>query len=133
MNDRHTALETFASTAESAHGVKALQQSKDKLLADLKTVMDDAQALLKEAVDKSAEGFTAVPAYLEDRLSAVKGNFQRARSAVEARAKQASTVTDVYVRENPWKSMGVVTAAGVLLSILLVSTCASAIGKHRKD
>ena len=126
-------LEALGSSVTNAHGVKVLQQSKDKLLADMKTVVDDAQALMKEAVDTSAQGINAVPAYLEDRLSAVKSNFQRAKSALEAKAKQAGTVTDLYVRENPWKSLGVVTAASVFVSILLVSACASTFSKNRKD
>ena len=128
-----TALESVASTAPSAHGVKALQQSKDKLLADLKAVVDDAQALLKEAVDTSAEGISAVPAYLEDRMNAVKSNFERVKSAIESKAKNATAVTNVYVQENPWKSMGIATAASVLVTILLVSACAPAVGKNRKD
>ena len=128
-----TALESVASTAASAHGVKALQQSKDKLLADLKAVVDDAQALLKEAVDTSAEGISAVPAYLEDRMNAVKSNFERVKSAIESKAKNATAVTNVYVQENPWKSMGIATAASVLVTILLVSACAPAFGKSRKE
>jgi ElaB/YqjD/DUF883 family membrane-anchored ribosome-binding protein len=133
MNDRHTPLEALGSGLTNAHGVKVLQQSKDKLLADMKTVVDDAQALMKEAVDTSAQGINAVPAYLEDRLSAVKCNLQQVRSAFEAKAKQAGTVTDHYVRENPWKSLGVVTAASVFASILLVRACASTFSKNRKD
>lgn len=128
-----TAIETFASNPANSHGVKALQHSKDKLMTDLKTVVADAQALLKEAVDTSAEGFSAVPTYLEDRLSAVKSNFQSARSAIETKAKHATAATDEYVRENPWKSLGIVTAASIFVSVLLVSTCASAFGKTRKD
>ena len=42
-------------------------------------------------------------------------------------------VTDLYVRENPWKSLGVVTAASVFVSLLLVSACASTFSKNRKD
>jgi ElaB/YqjD/DUF883 family membrane-anchored ribosome-binding protein len=118
---------------ESAHGVKALQQSKDKLVADLKLVVDDAQALLKEAMDTSAEGIHAVPAYLEDRLNAVKGNLQRVKGAIESKAKQATTVTHVYVQENPWKSLGIVAAVSVMMSILLVGAVASAAANHRRD
>lgn len=120
-------------TTESGHGVKALQQSKDKLVADLKLVVDDAQALLKEAMDTSAEGINAVPAYLEDRLSAVKSNFQRVKGAIESRTKHATDVTHIYIQENPWKSLGIVAAASVMMSILLVGACASTAANHRKE
>ncbi len=121
------------SHTEGAHGVKALQQSKDKLVADLKLVVDDAQALLKEAMDTSAEGITAVPAYLDDRFSAVKGNLRRVKGAIESGAKQATAVTHVYVQENPWKSIGIVTAASVIVSLLLLGACASSTSNKQKD
>lgn len=111
--------------ADSTHGVKALQQSKDKLVADLKLVVDDAQALLKEAMDTSAEGITAVPAYLEERLTAAKGNLQRVKAAIESKARQAKDVTHVYVQENPWKSIAIAAAASVIMSLLLLGACAS--------
>ena len=129
----HTSLEAVGSNAASTHGVKALQQSKDKLLVDLKAVVNDAQALLKEAMDTSAEGLSAVPAYLEDQLSAVKSNFERVKSAIETKAKNATAVTNVYVQENPWKAVGIAAAASVFVSILLVSACAPAFGKSRKE
>jgi ElaB/YqjD/DUF883 family membrane-anchored ribosome-binding protein len=118
---------------EGAHGVKALQQSKDKLVADLKLVVDDAQAMLKEAMDTSAEGITAVPGYLEDRLSAVKCNLQRVKGTMESKAKQATAVTRVYVQENPWKSLGYVAAASAVMSILLVGACASTAATQRRE
>lgn len=126
----NTALEN---TASPSHGIKAVQQSKDKLVADMKTVVSDAQALLKEAVESSAEGIGAVPAYLEDRFSAVKGNFHRAREAFGASAKQASVATDEYIRENPWKSLGVISAACIVVSVAMMSACACTASKSRKD
>ena len=122
---------TVENVASSIHGLKAVQQSKDKLVADLKTVVNDAQALLKEAVETSAEGIGAVPAYLEDRMNAVKGNFHRAKDAFGATAKQATAATDEYIRENPWKSLGIISAASVLVSIALVSACACTMRKSK--
>jgi ElaB/YqjD/DUF883 family membrane-anchored ribosome-binding protein len=108
---------------EGKQGVTALRESKDKLLLDLKAVVDDAQALMKEAADVSSESVAGVPAYLEDRFNAVKGNLQQAKNAMQAKAKYAAEATDSYVRENPWKSMGFATAASVIASILIVGAC----------
>ena len=126
----NTSLESAAS---SPHGMKAVQQSKDKLVADMKTVVSDAQALLKEAVESSAEGIGAVPAYLEDRLCAVKGNLHRAKEALGATARQAGTATDKYIRENPWKSLGVISVACIVVSVAMMSACACSASKSRKD
>lgn len=114
---------------ENRQGVSALRQSKDKLLLDLKAVVDDAQALMKEAADVSSESVAGVPAYLEDRFNAVKGNLQNAKNAMQAKAKCAAEATDSYVRENPWKSMGFATGASVIVSVLIVSACLPAVRK----
>ncbi len=125
----------FASHGNTAvqHGQAALHQGKDKLLLDLKTVADDAQALLKEAVDASAETFAGVPAYLEQRLGTVKGNLQRVRSTVEMKAKRATAVTDQYVHENPWKLMVAAAVVGVLVGIMVVGACIPALRKVRES
>lgn len=113
------------------HGANALHRSKDKLLLDLKAVVKDAQALMKEAMDSSAESVAGVPAYLDDRLSAVKDNLQRVKGAMAAKAKHATAATDQYVRENPWRAIGFATAASVVISLLLVRASLAALGKTR--
>lgn len=112
-------------------GANALHRSKDKLLLDLKAVVKDAQALMKEAMDSSAESVAGVPAYLDDRLSAVKDNLQRVKGAMTAKAKHATAATDQYVRENPWRAIGFATAASVVISLLLVRASLAAFGKTR--
>ena len=118
-------------TPEGAHGVKSLQQSKDTLVADLKVVIADAQLLMKEAVAASSEGISAVPAYLEDRLSAVKYNFNRAKDTVGSTARHAAAATDTYVRQNPWRSLGIACAASIFAGLLLAGAGASVMGKFK--
>lgn len=115
------------------HGAQVLQRGKDKLLLDLNVVVDDAQALLKEVADSSVERIAGVPAYLEHKLVKVKGDLQRVRGAVEAKAKKASAATDQYVQANPWKSIACVSVASVLFSLVLVNACTSARGKAQGD
>lgn len=110
---------------------KALERSKDKALLELKSVVDDAQALLKEVVDASAERVAGVPAYLDDRLNAVKDNLQHVKNAMSAKAKHATLATEHYVRENPWRSIGFAVAASVVISILLVRVSLPALDKMR--
>jgi len=109
--------------------VTALHRGKDKLVLDLKAVADDAQALLKEVVNSSAETMAGVPTYLEQRFGTVKSNLQRAKGAMDAKAKQAAAATDQYVRGNPWKVMGFATAASVVVSFFLVRAWVRNAGK----
>ena len=126
MNAESTAVSAATESGSNGRDLhqsvsKALTRSKDRLLLDLKTMIDDAQELLKEAAESSTEYVADVPGYLENRFDMVKGNFHQARAAIEQKAKYATAATDRYVKENPWKSMGYATAATLLVSVLLVS------------
>jgi ElaB/YqjD/DUF883 family membrane-anchored ribosome-binding protein len=125
MNDLNAGFglsESGAATADrrndaQAKDAAALGQGKDRLMSDLKTVITDAQALLKDAVKLSTE---SVPAYLEDKARALKDNVQHARASVEERAKNATVATETYVKENPWKALAYVAVTSALVSFLLV-------------
>jgi ElaB/YqjD/DUF883 family membrane-anchored ribosome-binding protein len=43
-----------------------------------------------------------------------------ASMAVSDRARYAADATDVYVRDNPWKMLGVAAAAGVVIGGILL-------------
>ncbi len=134
MNEKSTVVSTTSdrgSNGSDAHQSisKALTRNKDRLLIDLKTVIEDAQALLKEAAESSTENIANVPAYLENRFDMVKGNLHRARAVIEQKAKYGADITDQYVKQNPWKSMGYVTAASLLLGALLASVWSPLFGR----
>ena len=63
--------------------------SKDKLVADMKVVIADAEELLKATA--SAAG---------DRVSAARA-------------------TDDYVHANPWRSVGIAAGAGLVIGMLI--------------
>lgn len=92
---------------------------KDKLVADIKTVVADAQAMLKQATAHGGESYAAVRAELEDRLAETMAHMQELQEELQFRARQAARVADEYVHENPWKSIGLVAAAGLLVGLLL--------------
>jgi ElaB/YqjD/DUF883 family membrane-anchored ribosome-binding protein len=104
--------------------------SKDKLLADLKLVVSDAEAMIKEATDSSAAGFATLRAKFDNRLAETKAKIESARAAVSDKvdsaraavtdkANQATAATHAYVKENPWQSAGILAAAGAILGFLL--------------
>jgi ElaB/YqjD/DUF883 family membrane-anchored ribosome-binding protein len=96
-----------------------LNGQKDKLVTDLKNVVADAEGLLKQAKATGNEGFAVARAELEDRLSMLIVRLQEVQEELKFRARYAARATDAYVHENPWKSMGVVAAAGVVVGVLL--------------
>ena len=138
MNDMNERFNPGAAASASpgskpdtpAPGATALEQGRDKLMNDLRAVIKDAQALLTDAVKLSTE---SVPAYLEDKARAVKDNFQRARTTVEERTKNATVATETYVRENPWKALGYVAVTSALVSFLLVRACGYDFDSRRRE
>lgn len=92
---------------------------KDKLVADIRTVVTDAENLLKQAKSTGAEGFSAAREELEERLAQSIVRLQEVQEELKFRARHAARAADAYVHENPWKSLGVVAAAGIVVGLLL--------------
>ena len=102
-----------------ARNISALNGQKDKLIDDIKAVMSDAEELLRKAKTSGAEGYSAVRVELEDRLANSIVRLQEVQEELKSRARRAARATDAYVHDNPWKSMGYVAAAGLVLGLLL--------------
>ena len=105
--------------AEADHAPFDYDRNKDKLMADLKTVVADAETLIKEAAGSSVERFATLRTRFETKLGETRAKIDRARVAAGKNTKQAAVATNAYVKENPWKSVGVFAAAGLVLGILL--------------
>ena len=108
-----------AGTQAVRGAAKELNGQKDKLLADVKSVVADAENLLKKAKSTGAESYAAVRTELEDKLAETIVRLQEVQEELKARTRHAARATDDYVHENPWKSMGVVAAAGILVGLIL--------------
>ncbi len=99
------------------HGI--VESTKDALVKDLKGVIDDADALLKDATNATTEELAAVYAKLEHKLGQAKSSMDSARHVVSEKARDAAEATQDYVMENPWKAVGIAAVAlalGFLLS-----------------
>ena len=107
-----------AETSAAKH-INALSGQKDKLVDDIKSVVSDAEELLRKAKTSSSEGYSAVRVELEDRLANSIVRLQEVQEELKSRARRAARVTDEYVHDNPWKSMGYVAVAGLVLGLLI--------------
>ena len=103
----------------AAGQANTLSGHKDKLIDDIKSVVADAQDLLKQAKSSSAEGYSAVRVELEDRLADSIVRLQEVQEELKLRARNAAKATDTYVHDNPWKSMGYVALAGLVVGLLI--------------
>jgi ElaB/YqjD/DUF883 family membrane-anchored ribosome-binding protein len=95
------------------------QFNKDQLINEFKEVVSDAEALLKATANTSGEKIAEVRAKAEKSLNIAKAKLTDAQDEMLAKTKAAAKVTDVYVHENPWRSIGFAASVGVVIGLLI--------------
>ena len=95
------------------------QFSKSQLINDFKVVVDDAEALLQATANTGGEKLAEIRNKAEESLSMVKAKMASAQEEVLVRTKAAAKATDVYVHENPWRSVGFAASLGVVIGLLI--------------
>jgi ElaB/YqjD/DUF883 family membrane-anchored ribosome-binding protein len=93
--------------------------TKEKLMQDVKVVISDAEELLRATASQAGEKVSAAREKVQDSLHRAKVKLAEAEDVLIDKGKQAARVTDEYVHDNPWKSMGYVAAAGLIVGLLL--------------
>jgi len=83
-----------------------------RLAEDLRTLVSDAEALLRASTDVDT-------AELQERAQAtlreLRGRLQALEEQVSARARDV----DSYVRDNPWQAVAVAGGIALLLGLIL--------------
>ena len=87
----------------------------DKLMADLRAVVRDAEELLQATAGQGSAQLKELRARAEESLGAARARLQEAGDE----ARKAARDIDEQVRANPWAAVGVAAAAGLLLGMLL--------------
>lgn len=92
---------------------------REKMIADLRLVVADAEELLKMTADEMGEAAVGLRERLQDRLSQAKHRLLTLQSAVTDNAKAAGRAADDYVHDHPWQSVAIGAGVGVLVGLLL--------------
>ena len=100
--------------AESANDV-----SKEKLVADLKVVVADAEELLRATASQAGEKVSAARERIQASLATAKVKLVEAERVLVEKTRQAAKATDAYVHDNPWQAVGIAAMAGLVLGILI--------------
>ena len=93
--------------------------SKDKLVNDLKSLMSDAEELLKLTAEQQGGKLDDLRARIGDRVAIARERLADAEAAIVDTGRKAIRVTDDYVHENPWQSVGVAAGVAFLLGLLV--------------
>ena len=89
--------------------------SAEKLAADLRLVISDAEALLRATVGEAGETAAAARAKMQESLESAKLKL----GPLGEEAAEQARAADGYVRANPWQAVGIAALAGIALGLLI--------------
>ena len=92
---------------------------RDKLVDEFSNVLTEAEDLLKAAGNATGEKAKDLRSQVESKLLRAKLRLQELEGEAIDHAKAAARVTDDYVHDNPWSSIGIAAAVGFVAGLLL--------------
>jgi ElaB/YqjD/DUF883 family membrane-anchored ribosome-binding protein len=95
------------------------QVSTDKLMQDLRLVVEDAEALLKATAGQADEKIAQARTRAEESLRQARRRMQEMGEDIEAQVRASARAADEYVHDNPWQSIGVTAGIAFLVGYLI--------------
>lgn len=93
--------------------------SKDKLIEDFHSVISDTEELMKSVSTETGGKAQVLRDKIEQNLKHAKEYLQDFEESVVDKSRVAARVTDEYVHENAWRTMGLAIGVGVVIGLLL--------------
>ena len=94
-------------------------QARERLVADLKKVILDAEELLHATSGSTEAKVVALRERMTENLLAARHKLLDAEEALVAKTKQVARATDDYVHEHPWKAIGTAAGVGLIVGLLI--------------
>ena len=91
----------------------------ERFLAELRTFVSDADTLLQQAKTLSGTAALAAREEFERRLAQARTQYDAARTVAVDQAHDYMDRTETYVRNEPWKAIGIAALTGALVGVLL--------------
>src|SRR5437879_13475388 len=89
--------------------------TRDKLVSDVKDVLDDVEQLMRQAASAGGEQAAELRNRGADALGKAQVKLERLqRDAIHA-TREAADAGDKWVHENPWGSIRAAAASGLLI------------------
>src|SRR5512134_979002 len=104
---------------ETSAEIMTTDVNKEKLVADLKVVVADAEELLRATASQAGEKVTAARERIQDSLHAAKAKLAEAEDVIFQQGRLAVRATDEYVQENPWRAVGIAAGVGLIIGLLI--------------
>ncbi len=95
------------------------ERSTEKLMVDLRTLIGDAEDLLRATTSQAGEKVAVARQKIEQSLVEGKKALAEAEKVVLERSKEYADIADDYIRENPWSAVGIAAGVGLILGLLI--------------
>jgi ElaB/YqjD/DUF883 family membrane-anchored ribosome-binding protein len=93
--------------------------SREKLAADLRVVIGDAEELLRATAGQMGEKAVVARERIQESLRVAKDKLAQAEEAVVDKTKAAARATDDYVHDHPWGAVGIAAAVCLVIGMLI--------------
>ncbi|PZP60585.1 MAG: DUF883 domain-containing protein [Azospira oryzae] len=97
----------------------SMASQRDKLMADLKVVLTDAEELLKATASQAGERVSAARERVQASLERAKVKLAELEGIAAERSRIAAKATDEFVHQHPWKAVGIAAGVGLIVGLLI--------------
>jgi ElaB/YqjD/DUF883 family membrane-anchored ribosome-binding protein len=99
--------------------MRSASSSADRLMTDLRAVLEDAEALLSATAGQAGEKIQRARERATETVRVARERLSDAQDEVVKQAKHAAKETDHYVRENPWQAVGIAAGVAFIIGVLV--------------
>ncbi|KNH08835.1 putative transmembrane protein [Candidatus Burkholderia brachyanthoides] len=96
-----------------------LALGKQKIIEDIKVLLNDAEELVCLSATLPGEGVDALRSRLRDHVDSARVTLNDAQSSAQSRYRSGVDCTEKYVKENPWQSLGIAAGVGFLVGLIV--------------
>ncbi|SPB16011.1 membrane protein [Caballeronia novacaledonica] len=96
-----------------------LALGKQKIIEDIKVLLNDSEELLRLSATLPGEGVDALRSRLRDHVDSARNALEDAQANAQSRYRASVDCTAKYVKDNPWQSLGIAAGVGFLVGLLV--------------
>ena len=107
--------QSAASRAESA----GADSAPSGIAQEFQDFVADMEDLVKASTSLTGDDLLRAKASLKARVAAARSFIEELPGTISAQVRNSAKFADGYVREQPWRTIGVTAAVGLLIGFLL--------------
>ncbi|MBI5278035.1 MAG: DUF883 domain-containing protein [Burkholderiales bacterium] len=96
-----------------------LEAGRQRLATDLRAVIEDADALLRQTAQEAGHGYGEARSRLESSLRSAREQLIAVERSMVDGVRRGAEATDRYVHEHPWQSVGASAGVGAGIGLLV--------------